>query len=56
MGSTQLMIIVAWLLNQAWIYWEKARQIGGEDAIPSWEELTSANARTQAKIDAEKEE
>ena len=55
MGAQEITLIVTWLLNQAFIWWEKAREIGGVEEIPSWEELTDKNARLQAKIDAEME-
>jgi hypothetical protein len=54
MGAEAILVIINGLLGTVMNIWTSARQILGEEAIPEWDELTKANAITQAKIDAEK--
>jgi hypothetical protein len=46
--------LVMGLINGAKALVEMARQIHGQDAIPTWEQILDDNAALQAKIDAEK--
>ena len=54
MGTEQILIIVSWLLQQAYRLWEKADQIKTGN-IPTWDEIADKNAILQAEIDAEME-
>ncbi|MCL6577993.1 MAG: hypothetical protein K6T73_01220 [Candidatus Bathyarchaeota archaeon] len=46
--------LVNGLLSLAMNLWSSARQVYGEDAIPSWEEIVEKNLDLQRKIEAEK--
>lgn len=45
--------IIDGLLKLAFNIWSSIRQIEGNEAIPSWEEIIEKNNQLQAKIDSE---
>jgi len=49
-----VLILINGLISIAFNIWSSVRQIKGEEAIPSWEEILSKNIQLQTKIDAEK--
>lgn len=54
MTPLEIIAAVAALINVAKGLVDMGKQIHGESAIPSWDQILLDNAATQAKIDAEK--
>lgn len=54
MGVAEVIAMVNVLLGAAFRIYESIDQTAGNVPIPTWDEIASKNAITQAKIDAEK--
>jgi hypothetical protein len=54
MNTQAIIVLINGLISIAFNLWSSIRQIQGEEAIPSWEEILEKNTGLQAKIDAEK--
>lgn len=54
METAAVIAAVGGLLQIAFNMWSTAKQQGGTEPIPEWEEIVAKNLLLQAKIDAEK--
>lgn len=53
MGVAAIIALVDGLVTIALKLYNAAKQVSGEEPIPTWDEIVAKNAALQAKIDAE---
>jgi hypothetical protein len=55
MDAGMILILINGLMSLVFNLWSSARKIYGEEAIPTWEDITNKNKQLQDKIDAAKQ-
>jgi hypothetical protein len=54
MDAITILALVNGFISMGFNVWKSARQVLGEETIPSWDDIIAKNKELQDKIDAEK--